>query len=321
MAHMNKKISIAIVVILLGLTSGILVMMKKNQETKVSATTEEQHDYHQVEVNGKSYEYNSSLVGILLLGVDSSDTKNLGQADFISLLLMDREKETMKLLSISRDTMTQIQLKDASGNDLGWDTQHLALSYAYGSSEENGSMLTMSAVSKLLNDIPVINFVTADVSTIASFQNIVGNLNVVVPDDSLSYLNMGWDEGKEITLTADTAEKFLRSRNTNVAYSSEMRRMRQKAYMDAYIKKLKSMLTADFQTTVKKMASVYDQVTTNLSLNELDAYAEMVMTYDFDTNGFYNLTGKEKQGDFHDEYWIDESAKNDLILRLFYKER
>ena len=322
MVLMNKKTGVAAVVIALIVCCGTLFYLKQKQDKKtIIPNQEETFDYRMIHVDNKDYVYNSDLIGILLLGIDSSDTKSLGQSDFINLMLLDRGNKTMKFLSISRDTMTPIQLFDASGNDLGWDKQHLALAYAYGRDPENGSMLSSSAVSKLLNDIPIVNFVSADISSIADFQDIVGTLTLTIPDDSLSYLNIGWDKGTKVTLDKENAEKFLRSRNTKVSFTNESRRVRQKVYMQAYVDKLKKMLSDDFSATVKKLASAYSKVTTNLSINDLDAYAEMIMSYSLDEDSFSNLKGEEKQGAFHDEYQIDENAKDALILQLFYKER
>lgn len=322
MVHMNKKFGMVAVLIALVICGGTLYYLKSTKDSKpVVRDHEDSYDYRMIKVDNKEYVYNSDLIGILLLGIDSSDSKSLGQSDFINVMLLDRGSKTMKFLSISRDTMTPIQLFDASGNDLGWDKQHLALAYAYGKDPENGSMLSSAAVSKLLNDIPIVNFVTTDISSIADFQDIVGNLTVTIPDDSLSYLNIGWDKGMEVTLNKGNAEKFLRSRNTKVSFTNESRRVRQKVYMQAYVDKLKKMLSDDFSATVKKLASAYSKVTTNLSINDLDAYAEMLMRYSLDEDSFSNLKGEEKQGAFHDEYQIDENAKDALILQLFYKER
>lgn len=327
MASMNKKkgisktLSIGIVVVAFVLCGVGLWYAKGMQTQKPIEKQEVEQGYKSVEVDGKSYLYNSDIVGILLLGVDSSDSSNLGQSDFVSMLLMDRKEKQMKILSISRDTMTPIHLYDASGNDLGWEKQHLALAYAYGNNKEHASLLSCEAVSKLLNDIPVVNFVSTDVSSIADFQDVVGELEVVMPNDSLSYLQIGWDQGAKITLNKENAETFVRSRDTKESFSNEKRRERQKVYMDAYITKLKEMLSTNYSATLNKLTSVYGKVTSNLSLDELDAYAQMIMTYSMSENSFYNLPGLEKQGEFHDEYQIDELAKDKMILQLFYKER
>lgn len=321
MVNMNKLVKILAVCLSIALCAGGLFFLYENSKEEHVVGKEEESDYRLIEKDGKEYVFNSNQIAILLLGIDSSDQSSLGQSDSIDLMLLDREDETIKFLSISRDTMCDIRMFDASGNDLGWSKNHLALAYAYGKNPESGGMLSMEAVSKLLNGIPIVNFISADISSLAAFQSIVGPLSVTIPNDSLSYLGIGWDKNVTITIDETNVEKYLRSRNTGAAYSNEERRQRQEAYMDAYMVKLKSLLNQNFSATVNKLGSVYDRVTTNLSINELDAYAEMILTYSLDKDSFSGLEGKEKQGVLHDEYHIDEAAKNALILSMFYKER
>lgn len=321
MVNMNRFVKIFAVCFSIALCGGGLFYLYENNKEVHVDDKEKQVDYRLIEKDGKEYVFNSNQIAILLLGIDSSDQKSLGQSDSIDLMLLDREDETIKFLSISRDTMCDIRSFDASGNDLGWSKNHLALAYAYGKNPESGGMLSMEAVSKLLNGVPIINFVSADISSLAAFQNLVGPITLTIPDDSLSYLGIGWDEGATITIDETNVEKYLRSRNTGAAYSNEARRQRQEAYIDAYMMKLKNLLNQNFSATVKKLGSVYGRVTTNLSINELDAYAEMILTYSLDKDSFSSISGKEKQGVLHDEYHIDEAARDALVLSMFYKER
>lgn len=321
MVNMNRFAKIFAVCFSIALCGGGLFYLYENNKEVHVDDKEKQVDYRLIEKDGKEYVFNSNQIAILLLGIDSSDQKSLGQSDSIDLMLLDREDETIKFLSISRDTMCDIRSFDASENDLGWSKNHLALAYAYGNNPESGGMLSMEAVSKLLNGVPIINFVSADISSLAAFQNLVGPITLTIPDDSLSYLGIGWDKGATITIDETNVEKYLRSRNTGAAYSNEARRQRQEAYIDAYMMKLKNLLNQNFSATVKKLGSVYGRVTTNLSINELDAYAEMILTYSLDKDSFSSISGKEKQGVLHDEYHIDEAARDALVLSMFYKER
>lgn len=56
----------------------------------------------------------------------------LGQADCIMLLCMNTEDMTGTLLNISRDSMTDIDIYDISGDFVATEKQQLALQYAYG---------------------------------------------------------------------------------------------------------------------------------------------------------------------------------------------
>ena len=88
---------------------------------------------------GKQYKLNSLNRVILCIGVDTSGevTEHKvsgagGQADVIALLIQNKATDEIKILSIPRDTMTEIKLFDLVGNELGSDVQHLNLAYGYG---------------------------------------------------------------------------------------------------------------------------------------------------------------------------------------------
>ena len=75
-----------------------------------------------------------------------------GQADGLFLIAQDTVRNTVKILMIPRDTMTDIMLTDLSGNELGKDLQHLNLAYAYGDGRERSCEYMAEAVSELLED-------------------------------------------------------------------------------------------------------------------------------------------------------------------------
>lgn len=47
-------------------------------------------------------------------------------------MVMDKSKDEIKMISISRDTMTQIKTFDYKGNYLGKSKNHLGLAYSFG---------------------------------------------------------------------------------------------------------------------------------------------------------------------------------------------
>ena len=179
----------------------------------------------------------------------------------------------------------------------------------------------MKAVSKLLHDIPIVYYATADLNAFAAVQSVVGDLQVNVPDDSLSYLNIGWDQEVRITLNDQNVERFLRSRNTELAFTNDTRMKRQQVYMKAYIEKLKQLLQQDYEGTLKKMLKAYQSFSTNISLEDIDSFAQMALTYTVNDHSFQSIVGKDQEGKFHDEFIVDQDALTKQILQLFYKKK
>ena len=309
-----------IVLLLIGIVAAILFLKDPDQATTVSDTT--YTDYHTHTYEDVDYAYNSSITTILLLGIDSEDPDNeQGQADVISLLLLDRENEQIELLNIPRDTMTEILLSDIQGNSLGWQRQHLNLAYAYGRTPEDGCMNTAQAVSRLLYQVPIPKYAAIDLSRIDEMHAIVGDLEVVIPNDSLSYLGRGWREGQTITLTEENLETYLRSRDTEENFSNTDRMERQEAYLKAYIGRLKELLETDQEGTIRKVSTLLEDITTNISYSDVQVYSEMLLSYSYDPEtDIHLLPGTDTVGELHDEYEPDKAQVEEMVIELFYRK-
>ena len=125
--HMDENISVA--------ENQMISKNTDGSDAKVSS------DPDVIWYNGKAYRYNHDLVTMLVMGIDQeSDTieekddvsGESGQADTIFLMVMDKSKDEIKMISISRDTMTQIKTFDYKGNYLGKSKNHLGLAYSFG---------------------------------------------------------------------------------------------------------------------------------------------------------------------------------------------
>ena len=67
---------------------------------------------------------------------ESEQYGNKARADTIALVVMDEKKEKMSILSINRDTMTDIRRYTMNGNDKGLYETHLGYAYSYGDGGE-----------------------------------------------------------------------------------------------------------------------------------------------------------------------------------------
>ena len=106
--------------------------------------------------NGTAYARREDLETVLLLGVDKFEGEtpegylNNQQADFLLLLVMDKQHETCTPIQLNRDTMTQIQILGVTGEPAGTFTGQLALAHTYGRGEADSCENTALAVSNLL---------------------------------------------------------------------------------------------------------------------------------------------------------------------------
>jgi len=316
----NKRFGLKIGVVLLAAVAvavALWAMWPEEEEREISQSNE--RAYRHVEVDGRQFDYNTHLLTLLCMGIDTTD-ESVAQSDVIDLMVLDREEERIKILSISRDAMVPIRIFDAGGKSLGWEEQHLALASSYGSTQERGCLLTCEAVSKMLWDIPIVYYAGANLSAFDQFQSLAGDFDIVVPDDSLASLGAEYQKGSTLTITEENAELFVRSRDTDVDFSNTSRMLRQQAYIEGYINTLREQLQEDFNGTVARASSLLPQLVTNISVDEVTDFAEMLMNYEFSADEDYIVVeGTQEKGLFHDEYHIDESKLQELILEVFYK--
>ena len=316
----RNRILISIIAALLIISIGTTISFI-NKRSIVSAINENMEDYRTITYNDKKMIYNTSIISLLFMGIDTKDSNETqGQADFIQLVLLDRENKKIEIIPFSRDTMTEIRMFDVSRNDLGWNEQHLNLAYAYGDTKATGCMLTAQAISRLLGGIPIAYYGAADLNMLSNIQNIVGELELIIPNDSLESINSEWSEGSEITINSDNVEAYLRTRSIHEDFSNNRRMERQKVYFDAYFKKIKEMLNEDTEGTIKSIYNTCKDMTTNISLSDIQTFAQMIMTYDFDIDtNYHQLKGENVVGTNHDEFYLDKTYFRELILKLFYR--
>lgn len=316
----RQRLGIAVILILvIALVASLIFSQSK---TKKSSSSEDS-DYHTVTYNGKTYNYNTSIVSILLLGIDKTKkdknrATSQGQSDAIEMLLLDRKSKQIKLLSIPRDTMTPIETFDGAGESVGWSTNHLTLAYAFGDDAESGCMHAMQAVSRMLYHVPINYYGAMDMDSITTLQNIVGDIQVKVPNNSLAKSD-GWKKGDVITVNASNVEKYVRTRDTDVDFSAETRLERQESYFKAFYKKLKVLLNKDFDGTVSKMYALAKKVTTNIGYDDIVTFGNMVLDYGFGDSNYYTVPGTYKTSDLYDEYHLNKKALRKQVIRLFYK--
>lgn len=298
---------------------------------RYSTADEMDSGYKYIQADGKKYTYNSSLVGLLFIGVDSTESLNSdevsnsntgvsGRADSIQLILFDTENKRIKIIAISRDSMIDIKVTNASGKFVGWKKDHLALSYAYGDGQDKSCLLTVDAVSRLFNDIPIIYYMGMNLSSLSDVMNLVGEIDVVSPNNDLVAFDSMYKQGNRITITANNVEQFVRYRNTEISQSNERRMERQKEFMSGYLAGLKQKISSGYSSMLAKTVSMLGNMATNISVSEAGNILDMAYNYSFDADkDYYRLEGTAQEGLLHDEFYLDEEKLQELILETFYK--
>lgn len=298
------------------------VQSKKAEEKReVSANTESTDSSSYITYNGKKYQYNSDLRTMLFLGVDKDEvvtvrenTGRSGQSDCLILLVLDTENKKTTLLEISRDSMADIKIYGIDGDYMATETAQIATQYAYGDGEKRSCQLTRNAVSNLLYDIPIHDYLSLNMAGIVPIVDQIGGVTITITEDQTA-IDPVLVPGATVTMDGILAEKYIRSRDTSVLGSNEQRMERQTQFVQALLEKIKSTEDGGNAMLHQFWQAGQPYITTDLSLNML----EKISSYDMDPQ-ILKVPGEVQAGAEHDEFHVDDAELQELIIRIFYRE-
>ena len=272
--------------------------------------------------NGREYVYNDHLSNYLFLGVDRREVTetqagqtDAGQADALFLLSRDRVTGDLTLISIPRDTMTPVEVIGPDGTSLGVSEDHISLSYGYGDGGHESCRLTREAVSALLYGLPVQGYCAVRLNALPVLMEAVGELNVTVPNDSLRDTELAAQEGDTVLLDQDNIETFVRYRDIDETGSAMERLERQQAFLAAWYDAFREKAAADAGSITDLYGALEPYLTTNMDSGEFADIMEDAAGTQIDT---WTVPGENVEGDYYDEYHVDDSALYEKVLETFY---
>lgn len=276
---------------------------------------------------GKTYRRNNYVKAILCIGVDRSGTMVEtttagwgGQADGVFLVAQDTARNTLKILMIPRDTMTEITLTDLSGNVLGTDTQHLLLAYAYGDGREKSCGYMTEAVSNLLGGLKIDHYMAADMDVISILNDAVGGVTVTVPTEGMEERDPSFVKGSTVTLHGKQAEMFVRFRDTKRDNSALYRMDQQQEYILQFFGAVQKKSTEDSQIVPHLFDQMQEHMVTDMGKEQYLKMAMDGLGSGLASGDFYTVPGVGMATDWYDEFHVDEAALEPLLLELFYRE-
>lgn len=332
----QRKICMLLIIILIIVLSilggGYYLLSQKNaaspQNGGQNSDSRNQTDLSQnsdiVEYKGETYRYNDHLSNYLFLGIDTRETvdtyqsqADAGQADAIFLVSMDRATEKIKVLFIPRDSMTRIEVFNPYGQSLGETTDHLNIQYAFGDGKEKSCELMKTAVSNMLDGLPIQGYCSMNMDGISVITDFVGGIQLTIPDDSLADMNPEYKKGAVVDITGETAEQFVRYRDIDKTQSALVRQERQKTFLQALVQKAQEKAGEDAGFVTGLYDSVKSYTVTNMGN---DIFAKLLAASQNGITDTETVPGEGTHGENFDEYHIDEDALSDLIISMFYEK-
>ncbi|WP_199426864.1 polyisoprenyl-teichoic acid--peptidoglycan teichoic acid transferase TagU [Thermaerobacillus caldiproteolyticus] len=188
-------------------------------------------------------------ISILLIGVDERKGDR-GRADSLIVLTVNPNKKSVEMVSIPRDTRTEIVGKGKEDK--------INHSYAFG-----GVEMTMATVEKFL-DIPIDYYIKVNME---SFKDIVNAVGGVTVNNSFAFTYEGVTFPKgEITLDGEKALKYSRMRHDDPR-GDFGRQDRQKQIIEAVINKGASF--SSLANYDELLAAIGKNIKTNLTFEQM----------------------------------------------------
>ena len=263
---------------------------------------------------GKAYNYNDRLINILLIGVDrvSPGSNEKHQADALYLVSLNTDTDSVNILPISRNTVTDVDSYDINGDFFATSKQQICLAYTYGSDDKMCSENTVKAVSDFLYGIPVSGYYTIFMNSLEEIVDSVGGVPVTVTED-MTAVDPRFKKGASLTLTGDNALAYLRYRNDSNAPRLE----RQKAFISSFITQAKKACLKNLSLPVKMYDKLASNTVTNISASSAAYLATEAIGADFNMLGIEGESGNDGS---YETFTADESALHKLLIENFYTE-
>lgn len=330
----NAAILILVFVLLIGGLFGTWQYLRSSGRTSLLQSSltstpdmgELQDESGVVSYNGKKYRYNENMINILCMGIDQSTEESAdeavgehGQADTIFLVSLNSEEQTLKLIGISRDTMTAVRTYDRQGNFVGETTNHLGLAYAFGDGGAESGKLMTEAVSNLMYDLPIHGYAAIRLDAISKLNDAVGGVLVTLPED-LILNGEEFKKGDTVRLRGNQAQSFVRSRHQDQQGSNLLRMERQKLYATSFISEASNALKRNPTLAADLYRGLTKDMVTSIGIDEAVYLASLVPSLHFGAEDIFSLDGEIRQGGVYEEFYIDEEALLDTIFDTFYIE-
>lgn len=266
-------------------------------------------------VDGELMQFNRKLRTALFLGVDSTAKVeqnellgNGGRADVILLLVMNTEDNTTRILSISRDTMTTVDVYDSDRRFLFSGMMQVNMQYAFSDSPARSCSLMKRNISSLLYGIPIDYCISLTMDGISAMTEWLGGLTLTIPED-WTQIDPAYSKGAVVTLSGAEAERFVRYRDLTETGSNDTR-------MDRHAWLVRELFSQLRHLSSDALVNLYQSLDAYIC-SDMDAET-MKMFFTYELQEIEKIPGQTSAGSMHDEYYVDEAALKQLILQTFY---
>lgn len=328
----KKKIFVGILLFLLciiiGIISAFFIMRYMGKQAmlnydNLNVSVPDGIDYKEggrlVYYNGHTYEFNKSIATILFMGIDKKefddrDPNSHGQADALYLLTYNTTTGKIRVLALNRDTITDISRYDVEGNYYDTSPTQLCLAYAYGDGKELSAENQLTAVERLIYNVPINAYYAIDLSAIKILNDDIGGVTLT-PE----YTFGSFTKGQQITIKGDMAEEFVRHRDVSQLDDNLRRMACQRQYINAFANQIVPAIKDNLTLPLDLYNDSSKYTVTNIDTSKLTYLASSLAT-SYSGIEFITTSGKYEmvEGDTSAQFIIDKNKLFETVLDLFY---
>lgn len=103
--------------------------------------------------------------------------------------------------------MADVKIYGLEGDYLSTETAQIATQYAYGDGEMRSCQLSREAVSTLLYDIPINDYLSLNMAGIAPITDQIGGVEITIPEDYTA-IDPAFVQGSTIVLNGELSENI-----------------------------------------------------------------------------------------------------------------
>lgn len=316
---------ICLVVLFIGMSKAENYFVEKADASNVSvvsATTFEERNY--IYHNNKTYKPKSYLDTVLLIGTDSegkvyesASYNNSNKADFIALLIFDNNNQSCTIVQLNRDTISEFPVLGVTGEKAGTTSGQLALAHTYGNGLEISCKNTVKAVSNLMYQIEIENYLSMNMDAVSALNDVVGGVEIEILDD-FSEIDPSLVQGEKILLNGSQALTYVRGRGNVGDMTNTSRMKRQSQYMAAFASKIKEAYENDSELVLNAYNAITDYIVTDCSINVLSDTAERLSSYEI--KEIVTPEGEIVEDGEFVEFHADDAKLKEMVIELFYEE-
>ena len=276
-----------------------------------------------IKYNGVSYAFNENVASVVFIGTDEGTTRvnKTQMGDAIYALAIDTKTGSIKILGISRDTMSDVDVYSEEGKFIDTEKLQMAYAYAYSSETVTGGHNTLTSISRLFYGLPLNDYFAINLDALTTLNDAIGGVTLtssmtfVSPEDGRTIY-----EGQTVTLHGEEAERYVRSRDKSELESNNDRMQRQQEYIKAFITQIFPAAKKDISTVSNLYSAIKENSDTTLDLTKITYLASVAMSHMNSASDieYINLKGKIVQKGDNAQMYVSNEESIKTMLDIFY---